>query len=53
MTRGFILRVAVAALAVPAGGQEAPPLGPGNLAFLDHVKNARTVRESKEAKLGL
>jgi metallo-beta-lactamase class B len=41
MTRGFILLVAVAALAVPAGGQEAPPLGPGNLAFLDHVKNAR------------
>ena len=41
MTRGFLLRVAAAALAIPALAQEASPVRPANLAFLDHVRNAR------------
>ena len=41
MTRGLVLRVAAAALAIPALAQEASPVRPANLAFLDHVRNAR------------
>jgi metallo-beta-lactamase class B len=41
MTRGFVLGVAAAVLAIPALAQEASPVRPANLAFLDHVRNAR------------
>jgi len=41
MTRGFLLRASVAVLAIPVGAQEAPPVRPANMAFLDHVKNAK------------
>jgi hypothetical protein len=41
MTRALLFRVAAAALAVPALAQEASPVRPANLAFLDHVGNAR------------
>jgi len=41
MTRGFLLRATVAVLAIPVGAQEAPPVRPANMAFLDHVKNAK------------
>jgi metallo-beta-lactamase class B len=40
MARGFPLRVALAALAIPACAQQAPAPS-GSMAFLDHVKNAR------------
>ena len=32
---------AAAALAIPAGAQNSSPAPPGNIAFLDHVKNAK------------
>src|SRR5260370_24135914 len=41
MTRGFLLRATVAVLAIPVGAQEAPPVRPANMAFWDHVKNAK------------
>ena len=41
MTRGFLLRAAAATLAIPALAQEASPVRPANLAFLDHVRNAK------------
>src|SRR5258708_11442473 len=41
MTRAFLLGASAGVLAIPVGAQEAPPVGPANLAFLDHVKNAK------------
>jgi metallo-beta-lactamase class B len=41
MTPSFLLRAAIAALAIPLGAQQTPLASRGQPAFLDHVANAR------------
>jgi metallo-beta-lactamase class B len=53
MTRAFLFRVAAAALAVPVLAQEASPVRPANLAFLDHVRNARLLAADDLARRNL